>query len=127
MEEYDHGLFQRFISALAWTCRGKPRKPSVIRPRSEPEYPSMLGVSNALLMTFPALSRWAFQIHTIIQRNSIFRILPLSGRKMGAGEFSRYNYYASGWRFYLSPCSPNRLCGLPSLVSNGYRGLYPWG
>jgi hypothetical protein len=30
-----------------------------------------------------------------------------------------------GSRIFSSPRSPHRLCGTPSLLSNGYRGLFP--
>jgi hypothetical protein len=32
-----------------------------------------------------------------------------------------------GSRIFPSPCRPDRLCGPPSLLSNGYRGLVPRG
>jgi hypothetical protein len=32
-----------------------------------------------------------------------------------------------GWQFFPSPPRPDRLWGLPSLLSNGYKGLFPSG
>jgi hypothetical protein len=32
-----------------------------------------------------------------------------------------------GWEFFSPPPRPERLWGLPTLVSNGYQGLFPWG
>jgi hypothetical protein len=31
------------------------------------------------------------------------------------------------WEFFSKPSRPERLCGPPSLLSNGYQGLFPWG
>jgi hypothetical protein len=32
-----------------------------------------------------------------------------------------------GWEFFFSPPCPDRLWGPPSLLSNGYQELFPWG
>jgi hypothetical protein len=32
-----------------------------------------------------------------------------------------------GWKLMSSPPRPDRLCNTPSLLSNGYQGLFPWG
>jgi hypothetical protein len=32
-----------------------------------------------------------------------------------------------GWEFLSSPPCPERFWGPPSLLSNGYQGLFPWG
>jgi hypothetical protein len=32
-----------------------------------------------------------------------------------------------GWGFFSSPPCPDRIWGVPSLLSNGYQGLFPWG
>jgi len=31
------------------------------------------------------------------------------------------------WEFFSSPPHPDRFWGPPSLLSNGYQGLFPWG
>jgi len=32
-----------------------------------------------------------------------------------------------GYEFFSSPSRPDRIWDLSSLLSNGYRGLFPWG
>jgi len=37
-------------------------------------------------------------------------------------------YFKLLWEFFSSPPCPERLCGSPSLLPNGYyQGLFPWG
>jgi hypothetical protein len=33
----------------------------------------------------------------------------------------------AGWEFFSSPPRPDWLWDPPSLLSNGYQGLFPWG
>jgi hypothetical protein len=40
---------------------------------------------------------------------------------------SRVRFPAGGWEFFFSPPRPERLWGPPSILSNGYQGLFPWG
>jgi hypothetical protein len=46
-------------------------------------------------------------------------ILPITKRSRGS--------VAGNARFFSSPQLPNRLWCPPSLLANGYRGLFPWG
>jgi len=38
------------------------------------------------------------------------------------GFYSRQDHW-----FFSSPSRPDRLWGPPSLIFNGYQGLFPWG
>jgi hypothetical protein len=40
---------------------------------------------------------------------------------------SKVRFPAGGWEFFSSPPRPERFWGSPSLLSNGYQGLFPWG
>jgi hypothetical protein len=51
----------------------------------------------------------------------------LSDIAPGYGLDDRGSIPGRGWEFFSSTPCPERLWGLPSLLSNGYRGLFSWG
>jgi hypothetical protein len=38
-----------------------------------------------------------------------------------------FDFRGGGWELLSSPPRPERFWGPPSLLSNGYQGLFPWG
>jgi hypothetical protein len=38
----------------------------------------------------------------------------------------RFDSRWEGWEFFSSSSLPERLWGPPSLLSNGYQGIFPW-
>jgi hypothetical protein len=69
-----------------------------------------------LIRHVPSMS---FQLHTLwflIKRWA-------TGWTIGVLGFAS----CGGWEFFCSPPRPERLWGPPSLLSNAYQGLFPWG
>jgi hypothetical protein len=46
---------------------------------------------------------------------------------VGIATRVRFPGGGGGGEFFSSPPCPERIWGLPSLLSNGYQGLFPWG
>jgi hypothetical protein len=68
--------------------------------------------------------------HLIKNRDNFRAMIAQSVQLLGYGlddRGSRDRFPAGGWEFFSSPSRPERLCGPPSLLSNGYQGLFPWG
>jgi hypothetical protein len=50
-----------------------------------------------------------------------------AGIALGYGLDDRGSIPGGCWEFFSKPPRPERLWSSPSLLSNGYQGLFPWG
>jgi hypothetical protein len=57
----------------------------------------------------------------------IIIIIIIMATRLRAGRWGLYGSIRGGGCEFSSPQRPERLCGSPSLLSNGYQGLFPWG
>jgi hypothetical protein len=58
--------------------------------------------------------------------------LPGAGKhrsveRLGCGLDDWSSIPGKAWIFFSKPSLPDQISGSPSLLSNGYRGLFPWG
>jgi hypothetical protein len=57
----------------------------------------------------------------------IYEYIVTKSRDSSVGIGLGYGLDDRDWEFFSSPPRPKRLWGPPSLLSNGYHGLFPWG
>jgi hypothetical protein len=70
---------------------------------------------------------YAMQIIRILGFSTFTTFHSSVGIALGYGLDDRGSILGGCWEFFSKPPRPERLCGPPSLLSNGYQGLFPWG
>jgi hypothetical protein len=85
----------------------------------------------------PNFPPYVYSVERVPRKKQKFRFfLPLSkGKRQDRGMTTGYGLddqevgvrVPVGAGIFTSPCRPERLCGSANLLSNGFRGLFPWG
>jgi hypothetical protein len=64
---------------------------------------------------------------SFVRKVELNHSLLLVGIALAYGLDYQVSIPGGGWEFFFSPLRPERLWSPPSLLSNGYQGLFPWG